>query len=391
MPSAGENAGGQPDAFARRTRIIGLPSEVFAFGVHLGFIVGLIITSQWNPLPLGPCFAGWSRHRPIELPKIPGGTPLRLAMVHDVLHERYLLHGTAWYTQRNVDARKIIAANAPIPGSTASVEYLDALDDLAVGLQQTGQLTEAISILQKKLALVSPLPSARPATRPAFDPANVYSNREALDRLDLQKILAAQGNLSPLQHHQYTTCANLGTILLLDALPKVLNGTSDPAAKSRVRQSLDYIERAIAINPGGHFGREVWQAILVEHLLAAMDHRDLLEKYDMIGESLDDGKSFGGWGGEFDRRSPDISDPKMPAEQRLDIRSNIDRPGFERDWAIQVNPDYSDAMPFDEPTLAIIGMWTLGGGPNPHFSLTLGLMMESLSQNLDRLECLRAL
>jgi hypothetical protein len=37
-------------------------------------------------------------------------------------------------------------------------------------------------------------------------------------------------------------------------------------------------------------------------------------------------------------------------------------------------------MPFDEPALAIIGMWTLGGGPNPHFSLALGRMMDSLGQ-----------
>ena len=30
-------------------------------------------------------------------------------------------------------------------------------------------------------------------------------------------------------------------------------------------------------------------------------------------------------------------------------------------------------MPFDEPVLGVIGMWTLGGGPNPHSALALGV------------------
>jgi len=112
-----------------------------------GFLAGYFIASEWNPLPLG------SRTRlipaPYRLPKIPGGTALRLAMVHDVLHERYLRHGSAWYTQRNADARKIMAEQTPHSGSAPSLRYLDALDDLAVGLERTGQSAEAISVLQK--------------------------------------------------------------------------------------------------------------------------------------------------------------------------------------------------------------------------------------------------
>lgn len=37
-------------------------------------------------------------------------------------------------------------------------------------------------------------------------------------------------------------------------------------------------------------------------------------------------------------------------------------------------------MPFDEPALAIIGMWLYGGGPNPHFALTLGNLMRGFGQ-----------
>lgn len=37
-------------------------------------------------------------------------------------------------------------------------------------------------------------------------------------------------------------------------------------------------------------------------------------------------------------------------------------------------------MPFDEPTLGIIGMWRLGGGANPHFALALGEIMLRVGQ-----------
>jgi len=270
---------------------------------------------------------------------------------------------------------KLSPTTRPKPDETPSIKYLDALDDLAVGLEQTGQSDEAMAILQKKLVLVSPLP-APPATRPAYVRAN--PNWPEIKRVDLDKILAAQ-NLTPIQHHQYTTFANLGTILLLDVLPKFLAGNTDPIIKSQIQQSLDYIERAIAINPGGHFGREVWQAILIEHLLAAFDHSDLLTQYDMIGEQVDSlGERRGGW--DYGRRPLNLSDPKISADERVSIRSSIDPFGDAIVWAQLVNPDYTSPMPFDEPTLAIIGMWTIGGGPNPHFALALGRIMESIGQ-----------
>ena len=85
---------------------------LIAFGA-VGLFIGVLIAGRLNALPLGP------RTQIIpaayRLPKIPGGTPLRLAMVHDILHERYLRHGSAWYAQRNLDARKIIASEQPQP------------------------------------------------------------------------------------------------------------------------------------------------------------------------------------------------------------------------------------------------------------------------------------
>jgi hypothetical protein len=223
----------------------------------LGLFLGWVVASQWNPLPLGP--RTYIVPLPYRLSKIPGGTSLRLAMVHDVLHERYLRHGTAWYAQRNAEARKIIAQESTTTGGAPALRYLDALDDLAVGLERTGDSAEALSVLRRKALLVA-ADIAPPAARPAFDPANL-PDRSDIDRRDLMRISAAQ-TITPMQHHQYTTCANLGTVLILDALPQLLSGNSGPAIQSQIRQSQDYIERAIAINPGGHFGREVWQAIL---------------------------------------------------------------------------------------------------------------------------------
>ena len=93
-------------------------------------MVGLVITSRWNPLPpenpqLVPA--------PYRVSKFPDGTALRLAMVHDVLHERYLRHGTAWYEAHNARAQAVIGEN---PQATEAV--FDAMDDLAVGLERTG-------------------------------------------------------------------------------------------------------------------------------------------------------------------------------------------------------------------------------------------------------------
>jgi hypothetical protein len=45
-----------------------------------------------------------------------------------------------------------------------------------------------------------------------------------------------------------------------------------------------------------------------------------------------------------------------------------------------VNTSHRTPVPFDEPTLGIIGMWRLGGGANPYFALTLGEIMLRVGQ-----------
>jgi hypothetical protein len=64
----------------------------------------------------------------------------------------------------------------------------------------------------------------------------------------------------------------------------------------------------------------------------------------------------------------------------LSYRRWITRTGIDSDWQKVVHSDYPASMPFDEPTLAIIGMWTMGGGPNPHFALALSQIMNNVGQ-----------
>jgi hypothetical protein len=107
----------------------------------------------------------------------------------------------------------------------------------------------------------------------------------------------------------------------------------------------------------------------------------LLQTYDLIGDQLASPGGFGRHEDGFQSRLPFTGlDSELTSDQRLDIRSRIYRTGIDNDWAAIVHPDYSERMPFDEPTLAIIGMWTLGGGPSPHFALALGRIMEDLGQ-----------
>jgi hypothetical protein len=61
-------------------------------------------------------------------------------------------------------------------------------------------------------------------------------------------------------------------------------------------------------------------------------------------------------------------------------RRHTRKVGAEGDWARDVKNSQPQPAPFDEPTLAIIGMWTLGAGANPHFAVALGEIMLRVGQ-----------
>lgn len=284
---------------------------------------------------------------PHHVPKFPGVASLRFAMVHDVLTERYAKHGPAWYEERNRRTRLLLAKESS--KKETSRKHLELIDDLAAGLDLLGQHAESVSMMREKL--------------------------------DLQRQLGHTGM------DLYSTYANLGTFLILW---EIHDGLADKKkAKAGLEEGTRLIHEAIAINPRSHFGREIWQAVVLEYLLAALDNPEVLVKFDMAGNRLDEaapfpgGKSWQarGWSGRcgdafaYLQIPEKEQDPARLQEFRQFITTLT--PGAE--WGV-LNTSHKGPVPFDEPTLGIIGMWRLGGGPNPIFAMALGEIMLRVGQ-----------
>src|SRR5437868_689518 len=70
---------------------------------------------------------------PHHVPKSPGAASFRFAMAHDVIHERYPKHGSAFYRERERLARERLAQ---IPAD--SDEAFALTDDIGTGLDRLG-------------------------------------------------------------------------------------------------------------------------------------------------------------------------------------------------------------------------------------------------------------
>ena len=311
--------------------IVGVAILLIPTGI--GFALGGLARSSYPPPPiLYPL--------PHQIPKYPGGVSFRFAMVHDVIHDRYPRHGKAYYRERN---RRILAAiekNKDAEGLPPADQF-DLIDDLGVGLDSLGEHDEAVRWLRLKLK--------------------------------------AQENLGLQGRALYTSYANLGTFLIHGA-------SSRTVPREQIREGLDYLRNSIAVNPEAHFGREVWQAIVAEFMLAAATSRELLLKYDMVGNSLkwsfdpQHRRAMNPWETAKVRSvAAYLQDPK-DALQAASLRGTITRVGAEDDWRRDVPGAHKDQVPFDEPCLGIIGMWRLGGGANPHFALALAETMARVNQ-----------
>jgi hypothetical protein len=280
---------------------------------------------------------------PRHVPKTPGGVSLRFAMVQDVLHERYARHGRAYYTERNRSAREDLARLPPGgPWDAAS-------DDLAAGLDRLGDDDGAVRVMRDKLASQT------------------------------DRGVAARG--------VYSTYANLGTFLVHGNLRAAQAGAVD--AKERVREGLNFIRKAIVVKPDSHFGREQWQIVAIEFLLGAIEKPDLLRTFDLIGNRFDSvfdprerrvlGIASWTQGGAYIYRSRLRQGD--PIERDETLAEYIQHVGAEGDWPnLFLVLSHRRPVPFDEPTLGIIGMWREGGGANPHFALCLGETMLRVGQ-----------
>jgi hypothetical protein len=292
---------------------------------------------------------------PHHIPRYPGGVSLRFAMVHDVLHERFPRHGTAYYRERNRVVRRALEGKKDLPRE----RYFALLDDLGVGLEFAGEHDEAIRVLRDKL-------------------------RE-------QQELGLKGR------ELYSSYANLGTFLILGPFRQVRPGNADD--KETLAEGLDLIRRSIAVNPEAHFGREVWQAVIIEYMMALLDDPRLLLRYDMIGNSLDKAIDPSRqrcyqpdmWGevranqeakrylsGEM-QFAPE-NEAELREQTTTHLRSAMTQVGAEEKWSFAVKTKHQEPVPFDEPTLGIIGMWRRGGGAHPHFALALGETMLRVGQ-----------
>src|SRR5262245_52358914 len=83
---------------------------------------------------------------PHHVPKYPGGVSLRLAMVHDVLHERFPRHGPTFYRERERLAREKLKSLDP-----DSDQALALADDIGAGLERLGESEPAVKVLRDKL------------------------------------------------------------------------------------------------------------------------------------------------------------------------------------------------------------------------------------------------
>ncbi len=338
---------------------------VVALAAGAGAFVGLIYAALASTSPrfLYPSSATEYYPLPHHVPKYPGGLSLRFAMAHDVIHERFARHGPAHYRERNRLTREKLAALAADDPAAFPLA-----DDLAAGLERLGKSDEAIRVMRDKLA---------------------RQQAKGLNGRDL-----------------YTTYANLGTFLIHGHFGKAVAG--DPAARDRLREGLGFVRQSIAVNPEAHFGREQWQAVAVEFLLAAMDDPSVLKKFDLLGNwldaeagdqapwgfTVDSGDDYGrpadhefrsdwhvlGRLAEYARSGARADDPDRWEEIHW-LRDYITKVGAERtEWKSLPIPSHRTRVPFDEPVLGVIGMWRQGGGANPHFALCLGEVMLRVGQ-----------
>ncbi len=318
-----------------------------------GFRVGLTGIAAFAGFLAGAGLAGNSLHPPAQpayyrlphhVPKSPGELSLRFAMVHEVVHERFPKFGPQHYEARNRLTREKLTALAPDDAAAWPLA-----DELAVGLVRLGKPDEATAILREKLA--------------------------------------RQEARGPGGRDRYSTYANLGTSLMLGSFRGTVAG--DPAARERFRESVEYVRRSIAVNPDAHFGREAWQAVLGDFVLAASERPALLRESDFVGNKLDEdvdplhGRAARQGYGYYARQYADrLRDPDTIAlKEECDLfRDHVTRVGYFDPKDAPKDGWKPKAVAFDEPVLGIIGMWRQGGGANPHFALALGEIMLRVGQ-----------
>lgn len=305
------------------------------------------------------------------VPVVPGGTALRLAMVHDVLTERYPRHSAAWHEARVVKRRAALDRHRAA-GELATPAAHAASADLAVSLDLLHRREEAETVLRDQLAWLPAPEIAKESIVPALFDESIAGG-----------LLATR--LAEDDRPRYAAYANLATVLAHAHARSALMG--DTAASVHLAEARGWLERALELNPGAHFGRELWQHVALRWLesVAADPHR--LRTHDLLGRAWDRTlrkihlrPESGSWraiprraGGDVDHDAERLLGQRQRTRARSGIPQlhDIDPPG----------------VAFDRPVLALLGMWMHGGGPGPHSALALAHLMEDVGQRWLAWEC----
>ena len=339
---------------------------------------------------------------PHTVPPGTAGSGLRLAMVHDILHQRYPIHGKAWfkgrvaYNQGKVD-RIIKAKKKP------DDRDLLRLDNTAVAHLRLHQDAEAEEIMRQKLTLMDTYEIDTKPTIPDLDVERYLSDwtyRNAMAQIANEE--RPFGGVDDVPSHRYTCYANLGTALIHQALKPAFAG--DRSAIAKLAEGRAFILKAITHHPGAHGHREVWQMRAVSGLLAKLDDPSLWLKIDIMGNPLIRGSMI-----EHLQRVEHLQPFRGPRPYKLSWAQNVPRQEHSdavyvlskphAAWAEHVVPqirqhmmhlyfeeeylpasDTIQGVPFDEPLMGVMGMWLQGGGANPHFALCIGQIMERIGQ-----------
>lgn len=143
----------------------------------------------------------------------------------DTIVGRFDRYPDLYYQMRLDRAAKALATNP---------DLLEELDDAAMASERLGKSDDAVAWLEKKHAV-------------------------------LERLKAAKGELDPIyKDHQYRYLANLGTTLA----HRWLRDGANREKMDDLNRSRDLIAEAIALNPQAHFGREKFQLMAIEWLIA---------------------------------------------------------------------------------------------------------------------------
>jgi tetratricopeptide (TPR) repeat protein len=145
---------------------------------------------------------------------------------HDLLSGRWLRHSTDYYRHRLETLPTHIEAHPT---------DLAAFDDLAVAHERLGDRSSALAVIERKSRVLADL---------AQDDAG-----------------------AEIANHRYRYHANKGTFL---------------AHSGRFEEAIVELEKAIAIEPAAHFGRERFQIDLIRHVAACRKEPSLWEQHDFL-------------------------------------------------------------------------------------------------------------